>query len=236
MIDDLGDRDLTCDLLLNQNLGANTKKYDGKVPRNCKFLLGPSFALLRNEFREWRERSLKGRLERHIENILITMGGVDAENYTLRVLKELTKSKYAKNCAFTVVIGGSYPHKNNLNEFVRSSALKVSVLSNVMNMAEIMSKSDLCIGAAGSSSWERCCLGLPTISLAIADNQISILDELEKNACTVASIVDRIFVDFDNLLSKGQEQKLRRLSLNSAKLSDGDGVRRVLSQLGQFCD
>ncbi len=51
-------------------------------------------------------------------------------------------------------------------------------------MAEIMSKSDLCIGAGGSTSWERCCLGLPTISFAIADNQIGVLAELEKKNCT----------------------------------------------------
>ena len=112
VLDDLGDRDLICDLLLDQNLGADAEKYDGRAPGNPTLLLGPSFALLRREFREWRERSLKERLARTVENVLITMGGVDAKDYTLRVLKELTKSKYAKNCMFTVIIGGSYPHIN----------------------------------------------------------------------------------------------------------------------------
>ena len=78
---------MICDLLLNQNLGASAEKYDGKVPINCNFLFGPTFALLRSEFRDWRERSFSGRLDRNIENILITMGGSDAENYTLLVLK-----------------------------------------------------------------------------------------------------------------------------------------------------
>ena len=75
VIDDLGDRELICDLLLDQNLGATAKKYVGKLSDDCRLLLGPTFALLRNEFREWRQRSLEGRVDRNVENILITMGG-----------------------------------------------------------------------------------------------------------------------------------------------------------------
>ena len=167
----------------------------------------------------------------NIENILITMGGVDAENYTLRTLEEVTKSSKAKNCAFTVVIGGSYPHTNTLNEFVESSKLEILVLSNVKNMAEIMSKADLCIGAAGSTSWERCCLGLPTISFAIADNQIDVLDKLKKYACTVASDLKQICFDLDDLLDGDQGKLLKSLSLNSASVSGGKGIQRVLSQM-----
>ena len=235
VIDDLGDRNLICDILLDQNLGASAEKYDGKLSINCRLLLGPTFALLRSEFREWRDRSLQGRIDRNVENILITMGGVDAENYTLQILKKIQKSKYAKECVFTVIVGGTYPHKNTLNEFVNSSELTVLVSSNVKNIAEIMSKSDLCIGAAGSTSWERCCLGLPTISLAMADNQIGVLAELEKKACTIASSLEKIVPDFEKLLSEEQNQKLRQLSLNSSNLSDGDGVRRLLDQLEHYC-
>ena len=90
IIDDLGDRNLICDFLLNQNLGASAEKYEGKLPISCQFLLGPTFALLRSEFKDWRERSLEDRLDRNIENILITMGGVDAD-YTLQILKEFQK-------------------------------------------------------------------------------------------------------------------------------------------------
>jgi UDP-2,4-diacetamido-2,4,6-trideoxy-beta-L-altropyranose hydrolase len=110
------------------------------------------------------------------------------------------------------------------------------VLSNVTNMAEIMSKSDLCIGAAGSTSWERCCLGLPTITLAIADNQINVLEELEKNACTIASNMDKIFSDFEGLLCQDQDIQLKRLSLNSVSVTDGNGVQRVLGNLEQIND
>ena len=157
VIDDLGDRKLSCDILLDQNLGASPEKYKGKVSQSCRLLLGPQFALLRDEFRDWRDRSLKRRVNKIIEKILITIGGVDAPNYTLKILKELQKSRHAKKCVFTVVVGGSYPHLDILNKFIISSKLKISILVNVDNMASIMTNSDLCIGAAGTTSWERCC-------------------------------------------------------------------------------
>ena len=88
-------------------------------------------------------------------------------------------------------------------------------------MAETMSKSDLYIGAAGTTSWERCCLGLPTISFAISDNQVDVLDKLEKHACTITSNLDQICFDLDNFLSKDQSKLLKSLSSNSASISDG---------------
>ena len=236
VIDDLGDRELICDVLLDQNLGASAEKYHGKLPSKCQLLLGPTFALLRSEFKDWRERSLEGRLNRNVENILITMGGVDTDNYTLRTLIELTKSKYAKTCVFTVVIGSSYPHTDALHEFVEEKKLRISVLSNVKNMAEIMSKSDLCIGAGGSTSWERCCLGLPTISFAIADNQIGVLAELEKEICTIISDLEKISSDFEKLLSEEHSQQLKKLSLNSSKVTDGNGIKLLLERLDQPFD
>jgi UDP-2,4-diacetamido-2,4,6-trideoxy-beta-L-altropyranose hydrolase len=236
VIDDLGDRELICDVLLDQNLGASAEKYHGKLPSNCQLLLGPTFALLRSEFKDWRERSLEGRLHRNVENILITMGGADADNYTLQTLIEVAKIEYAKKCVFTVIIGSSYPHTDALHEFVEETKLRISVLSNVKNMAEIMSKSDLCIGAGGSTSWERCCLGLPTISFAIADNQIGVLAELEKNKCTIISSLERISLDFEKLISEEHSQQLKKLSLNSSKVTDGNGIKLLLERLDQPFD
>ena len=231
VIDDLGDRNLVCDILLDQNLGASSAKYAGKVPRNCKLLLGPRFALLRSEFREWRESSLEGRKNRNVENILITMGGVDAENYTLQILKEIKKSKYAKKLVLKVITGGAYPHTNSLKEFVNSSGLTVSVAPNVKNMAEIMSKSDLCFGAAGSTSWERCCLGLPTITFAIANNQREIADQLSQRNVAIYSDLSNLKLDFEQFFDMSGKELQRALSTNSSQICDGLGVSRVLAEL-----
>lgn len=231
VIDDLGDRSLPCDILLDQNLGANPDKYKGKLHVNCGLLLGPSFALLRREFKDWRERSLDGRLDRHVENILITLGGVDSENYTLQILKEISKSDCAMKCAFTVLVGGSYPHTKKLHEFLQTSKLKVSVLSNVANMAQIMSESDLCIGAAGSTSWERCCLGLPTITFTIADNQIEIAEQLSQKKVAIFSDLSNLIIDFERFFDVSGKELQRSLSTNSSQICDGLGVPRVLAEL-----
>jgi len=236
VIDDLGDRELICDVLLDQNLGASAEKYYGKLPINCGLLLGPTFALLRSEFKDWRERSLEGRLNRNLENILITMGGVDTSNYTLRTLKEISKSDYAMKCAFTVVVGGSYPHRKNLSEFLQTSKLKVSVLSNVKNMAQIMSESDLCIGAAGSTSWERCCLGLPTITFTIADNQIEIAEQLSQRKVAIYSNLSNLLMDFERFFDVSGKELQRSLSTNSHQICDGLGVTRVLTELEKKCE
>ena len=95
VIDDLADRSLECSLLLNQNLGAKELDYNGKVPSNCTYLLGPKYALLREEFSQLSKKSTTRRASNSMKKILVTMGGVDSENYTLSVLRELEDSEYA---------------------------------------------------------------------------------------------------------------------------------------------
>ncbi|MDA9943707.1 UDP-2,4-diacetamido-2,4,6-trideoxy-beta-L-altropyranose hydrolase [Paracoccaceae bacterium] len=235
-IDDLGDRELDCDLLLDQNLGASEEKYKHNVPRTCNLLVGPHYALLRDEFKEWRKKSIERRIDIDVRSVLITMGGADVENYTLGVLKELTKSKYAEKCVFKVIIGGNYQYANTLNDFVQSFELKTLISTNVTNMAQIMSESDLCIGAAGSTAWERCCLGLPTITFAIAQNQIDLLNFMTENYITSASNLEKICDDFDFLIGEDQKSRLKQLSRNSSAICDGRGVGRVLRQLEQGSD
>lgn len=231
VIDDLGDRELICDVLVDQNLGASAEKYDGKLPINCRLLLGPTYALLRGEFKSWREQSVKGRLDRNIENILITMGGVDVDNHTLQILKEISKSDCAMKCSFKVLVGGSYPHTKKLHEFLKTSKLKVSVLSNVNNVAHIMCESDLCIGAAGSTSWERCCLGLPTITFTIADNQIKIAEQLSQKNVAIYSDLTNLLTDFEQFFDISGKELQRVLSTNSYQICDGLGIPRVLAEL-----
>ena len=234
VIDDLCDREFVCDLLLNQNLGACKSKYEDKVPNDCNLLLGPKFALLREEFKDWRAQSLHGRLNRRVREILLTMGGVDGNNFTTRVLSEILKSAHSLQCNFTVIVGHSYPNLESLNALIKSAKTEITVLSNVTNMASIMSRSDLCVGAAGTTSWERCCLGLPTITLAIADNQVEMLRALRKNAIVIASDLENIFSDFEYVFGQNQKLELNRLSLDSASVCDGLGASRVLNKMEGF--
>ena len=130
-----------------------------------------------------------------------------------------------------VITGGAYPHTNSLKEFVNSSGLTVSVAPNVKNMAEIMSKSDLCFGAAGSTSWERCCLGLPTITFAIANNQREIADQLSQRNVAIYSDLSNLKLDFEQFFDMSGKELQRALSTNSSQICDGLGVSRVLAEL-----
>ena len=98
-------------------------------------------------------------------------------------------------------------------------------------MAEIMSKSDLCIGAAGSTSWERCCLALPTISLAIADNQIEIAEQLGKRNVAIYSNISNVLRNFEQFFDFSGKELQRTLSVNASKICDGLGTVRVLEAL-----
>ena len=231
VIDDLGDRYLDCKILLDQNLNADKKKYEGKIPFTCNFLSGPKYALLRKEFKNWRQYSLARRESGVIKKILITMGGVDLSNHTVKVLKELAKSKCSIHCQFIVIIGTSYPHRSKLTDLFKSIDLNISVLSNVNNMAEIMAKSDLCIGTAGSTSWERCCLGLPSIVLSVAKNQDEIARALHFNKTAIYSNLLDLQSDFEMFFKKNGKKLLNKLTLNSKLVCDGLGAYRVIDQL-----
>ena len=231
VVDDLGDRNLICDLLLNQNLGAQLAQYRGKVSENCRLLLGPKYALLRNEFSQYRAKNLAFPYHGKVHKVLITMGGADEDDYTQKTLKVLEKSNNAEKCVFTVVTGGSYPHTDTLKYFLKSSRLNVSVLSKISNMAEIMSDTDLCIGAAGSTSWERCCLGIPSITFSIAANQIAIAKQLSEKSISIYSNLEKLRLDFDRFFEEPNNYLQRNLSLNASRICDGLGTSRVVSEM-----
>ncbi|QWV92769.1 UDP-2,4-diacetamido-2,4,6-trideoxy-beta-L-altropyranose hydrolase [Geomonas oryzisoli] len=168
VIDDVANRRHDCDLLLDQNLYENMEsRYDGLVPEHCTKFLGPRYALLRDEFVQAR-RSLRER-DGSVKRILITFGGGDASNETAKAL-EAWRTVGRDDISVDVVVGGANPHREQLRQLC-AGLPNVSFHCNVNNMAQMMAAADLAIGAGGSTTWERCFLGLPSITLIVADNQ-----------------------------------------------------------------
>lgn len=168
VIDDLADRPHDCDLLLDQNLYENMKsRYDGLVPEHCIKLLGPNYALLRREFREARA-NLRER-DGTVKRILVFFGGSDSYNETAKAL-EAIQMLGRPDIAIDVVVGLSNPHKDQIKEMC-SILPNTKYYCQVDNMAELMAQADLAIGAGGSATWERCFLGLPSITIITAKNQ-----------------------------------------------------------------
>ena len=229
VIDDLADRKHDCDLLLDQTFGRKDTDYENLVSDNSELLLGAQYALLRPEFLEWRVYSLIRRTKPRLKQILVSMGGVDPDNVTGRVLEALSTCELSKDVKIIVVMGATAPHIEAVKRQAESMLIPTEVKVNVTKMAELMSNSDLAIGAAGATTWERCCLGLPTIQIVIADNQ-------EKNALELSSInavfcmkTNEIF-SLKNIL-KNIETKLAKLSLLSSSILDGNGTQSVVNVL-----
>lgn len=227
VMDDLTDRAHLADLLLNQNYGAKAADYQPLVGGQCRLLMGANYALLRTEFAQWRPLSLARRQTPELKNVLITLGGADADNVTGAILAQLASTVLPEGVRLTVVMGISAVHKDSVSEQAARLPWSTQVLVNVSNMAELMCQADLAIGAAGATTWERCCLGLPTIQLVIAFNQHRVAEQLVQ-----AGLVKTV----DNLASlplllADAPNWMAGLSHKSAQVCDGLGCQRVVSAL-----
>lgn len=238
VIDDLADRPHQAELLLDQNLGRKAEDYHGLVSGHCRLLVGPKYALLRPEFAEWREWSLERRQEDggSVKRLLVTLGGVDRDNVTGQVLDALSKVDLPAGLEITVVMGASAPWLETVRDRARQMPRSTEVVVNVDDMARRMAEADLAIGAAGSTAWERCCLGLPTIVSVLAENQREIAQALRDAdaALTVGSIADdkwleRLVAAAGKLIDRRAVR--RRMGLNAARVTRGDGAFLVSSEL-----
>ena len=231
VIDDLA-RKHDCNLLLDQNYNKNLKtRYNKLVPRKCVKLLGPKYALLRNEFSVLR-KIVKPR--KNFKKILISFGGSDPTNETGKVLSAIkilkTKKQFLKEV--DVVISNSNKNKNKIKQLCNSIP-NAKFYQNIYNIGRVMCKADLAVGAGGSSTWERFCLGLPAIVSIVADNQKETTEALAKKECLInvglaKNLAVKKYVEiFENLDMK----KLRRISKNSLRVVDGNGSVRVAKKI-----
>jgi UDP-2,4-diacetamido-2,4,6-trideoxy-beta-L-altropyranose hydrolase len=233
VIDDLADRPHWCDVLLDQNMGSQVENYASLVPEHCQVLAGSRYALLRPDFASLRPCSLLRRQKQPtVRQLLITMGGVDQFNATGQVLQALKVCHFLQECNITVVMGPMAPWLNDVQELAKQMPWPTEVVVNVHDMAQRMADSDLAIGAAGSTSWERCCLGLPTLIVVLADNQVPAAMRLvhagAAHLLTLGSNLQQQIQDALQFFST-QQGKLGGMSLQSSKIVDGEGVSRIIS-------
>lgn len=169
VIDDLANRHHSCDFLLDANLGAEQgDKYAGLLSRHCRSFLGLSYLMLRQEFYNARtEIAEKGKAPSNVLTIFICFGGSDPTNETLRTLQIL--AQLPQKIDAHVVLGASNPHRAEVESFCQQYHWRV--YCQIDYVACLMRDSDCAIGAGGTMTWERCYMGLPTLVVAIAENQ-----------------------------------------------------------------
>lgn len=232
-VDDLANRDHDCNLLVDQNYYENAgARYVGKLSDGCTALLGPKYALLREEFRTARSRARPR--DGIVRTILVSFGGIDAADITSAAVEALEHVDL-RDVRVDVVIGNDHPNRVGVDAACRRCGFTLHV--QPPHMAELMVAADLAIGAGGSSTWERCCLGLPCITLCAAPNQ----NELIRDAARVGLIYAPAVMPADSSGLAGHVRSLMEnpsllesLSLKSLKSVDGRGTQRVLRAMGVF--
>ena len=235
VIDDLADRVHGCNLLLDQNLGRQPQDYAKMVPAECQVLTGPQYALLRPEFSALRPYSLQRRqLQTSVGRLLITMGGVDQDNVTGQVLQALKTCALPDDCRITVVMGLTAPWLQKVRQLAAQMPWPTDVLVNVNDMAQCMADSDLAIGAAGSTSWERCCMGLPTLMMVLAENQREAATHIQNSGAAYClalngSMQDDLKAQLQSLVS--YPVKLSQMAACASAVTNGLGVDHVVTAI-----
>ncbi|MBE0381945.1 hypothetical protein PCARR_a0190 [Pseudoalteromonas carrageenovora IAM 12662] len=229
VIDDLV-REHDADILLDQTLNRDALEYTKF--RDCLALTGTDYALLKPGFRCSRETLLHNAPSEKY-TILISMGGIDLPNASLSVLVAL--QHLVKKIPTTVLLSMRSPNYEEVKAFVNANSDWVNHVDFVDNMPEFMAKYSVMVGAPGSTSWERACLGIPSIIVPIADNQQTIALQLESaNAVKVVeleNIKSDLVVSLEEILSQWQSYRAHNFAL-----CDGLGCDRALKQLKRFME
>ena len=231
VIDDLANRSHDCDMLLDQNWFENMDtRYACFVPANCTQLLGPGYALLRQEFTEAR-KSLKQRNGK-VNRIFVFFGGSDPHNLTGMALRALSEPELT-HLEVDVVIGENNNHRDKIQKLAELRDL-THLHIQVDNMASIMKKADLAIGSGGSTTWERMCLNLESHVIISAENQKEVNEHLNNN--NYISLIGYADSMNSNKFRMHIKERISRRSFelgsyNFISLCDGDGVSRIIKEM-----
>ena len=221
------------DLILNQNIYATADIYESKETYT-QLLLGTSYIMLRREFWPW--RNWQREIPEKARNILVTLGGSDPDNITLKVIQALQQIK-DDDLQIIAIIGGANPHYSELKVAINAGIKTIRMEKNITNMPKLMAWADLAISAGGGTCWELAFMRVPSLLLVLAENQEKVARYLHQENIAVClgageqATPYSIAGSISSLISNSQ---LRRdLSLAGANQVDGYGVMRVISSLGK---
>lgn len=236
-IDDLANRPHECDLLLDQNfyLGMESR-YTGLVSEKTMCLLGPAYLLLRPEFAKVR-KGLRCR-SGIVRNILVFFGGSDPTNQTRCVLDGIDALQLT-NVRVDVVVGSANPHRESIQEFCNFRKW-AQYYCQVSNMAELIIAADLGVGAGGAAMWERCALGLPTLTTTFAENQVQTTEDVARTGAIayLGWSGDLTPADYASAISDllGRPSDLVAISNKALDLIDasGEGSNLIIQAMKQL--
>lgn len=229
-IDDIAQTFYYSDIVVNQNINANNLEIEGT--EHTKFLLGTKYAMIRDEL-------LKREMKKYndpVRKILITLGGTDKDNLTLKIIKNIEE---INGEAELIVISGPYnPHYNELKKFADNASKKIDIISSPQSMLDIYLESDIAISAGGTSCYELAYFGIPNIIIAIADNQLNIAKEFDKKNVSIYLGRKEDFSSNkikENVLKLVNDNLLRKkMAENGRSLVDGKGKKRIVDVIERY--
>jgi UDP-2,4-diacetamido-2,4,6-trideoxy-beta-L-altropyranose hydrolase len=230
LIDDSGHtRTYSSDLVLDQNAGTREDYYVDREPYT-ELLLGSRYAMLRREFKRWRD--WKREIPEVARKILITMGGSDPENLSERVIHSLS---HVGNLETTVVVGNGDAHREPIGSAAAKFGGTLRLLENATNMPELMSWADIGVIAGGGTLWEALYMMCPVISFARNPVQRQILSTLERHGTVnlVGSAQDFDSTRFASAISGLAFSSARRgeMAALGRETIDGLGAERVCERM-----
>ena len=232
IIDDLCNRKHYCEILIDYSPGRIISEYKGLLDKPVKSYLGHTYNLIGENF--LKERLIfKKRKIKSIKNILITMGNFDHKKKIFQSLMAIEKTNLNKeSIRVTIVLGKSKKNVNEIRGILNQLSYEIDLKYYVNNMHKIMRTADLAISACGTSIWELFCMGVPTIAVVIAKNQINNSQYIKRKRC--ALVIDNDLNFEANLISyinaiHDNKNLLNRFSLKGVNLIDGKGTQRVAS-------
>ncbi len=217
------------DLVVNQNFGAEKLPYQGEA--GSRFLLGPTYALLRREFREYGQKPRE--MPSVATKLLITLGGADPNNLTQKVIKALNRSDIPLQVK--VVVGPQNPHRASLLTAGASLRQRLEFFEAVPDMAKVMAWADIAVTAGGSTLWELCFLGVPALVGIIADNQEFPVSNLTQGGYVLSvghlnKVQPNQIGDALNMLLENRNLR-EELHTRCKNLVDGSGGYRVVHEM-----
>ena len=227
-IDDMNQAVWDVDYLINYNIFAPCSDYSPYGKTRAKLLLNPMYAPLRDEFKGRPEHTTKER----ITDILVSAGGVDPERVSERLIKAVSPNY--PEIIFHFVVGALNPR---INELMNYQGRNIVLHINEKHMASLMESCDVAISAAGTTLYELCAAGIPTITYSLADNQIAAAMQFEKQGIMLNAGDCRGNKGFEDRINACLQKMLksvglrRKMSGKMQMLVDGKGADRIASSV-----
>ena len=228
-IDDMADRNLSPDLLIDHNFAADHRgKYHGCIPADTRILGGPSFALLGPRY----AKAKRYVFDAQVRSVGVFMGGVDGGGYSKTACAALRDSGF--DGPIEIATTSANPHLDSLRQFAAKDA-RITLTIDLPDLAEFFARHDLQIGAGGGASWERCCIGVPTLLVVVAENQLAVAPRLADRGIVALALSPELVTlapALEELLQN--PDKRADLARRSRELVDGHGAAKVAREMQCF--